>query len=536
MAKNFQAVEIPRFGGLDIRRDQNEDQGGARAINIRDIDFDMDGRIRQRPGTNKLVSVSGTSWQNIVGFNRSTLGFNSHVITLNSGTGELSAYDATNGTLVDTHTPVAPSLPAYLYDAVQIGTPTQAGTMYLVGAGWDQLVYYDGTTFSNYAPVYGGWRFLAVQYPDNRLVYGLLDSAPNYSRLYFSNPNNPTTYGANDYVDLMPGDGEAITGLCNYRDMVIAFKENAFYVFYGNSTDSTGGAVFNYRTIRHNLGTRRNFAGKTCVAGREGVYFICADGVYLTDGGYPKKISAPLDPLFGATKDPSGYFTAFNTTGNVGLYILELAYVDGRLYMTTSGDQVTGMSGRTFVYDPQLDAWSYWVVLNSRSSNLLGICPVTVSGAGAKQEVPYFLSTTMSGVTTRSVISYLDPTMIHDEDHDILVQLSPYYRTNFMDFGEAASMKRVREILLEGSLSNATVGLSVNNQLNDVPITDQVTTTLYSSGGSPVWPEARIGQGRMRKANRGQNFSISFSGVSWVVSRAVAHVDAPRPAGVRLLT
>ena len=45
-----------------------------------------------------------------------------------------------------------------------------------------------------------------------------------------------------------------------------------------------------------------------------------------------------------------------------------------------------------------------------------------------------------------------------------------------------------------------------------------------------------IGQGRMRKAARGQNFSLYVSAVNLMLNRAVLHVDALRPAGVRLLT
>lgn len=535
----YKAIDIPRFGGLDVRRDPEDDSGGARAIDLRDVEFDLDGRVRQRAGTNLLTSVSGTTYQNLIPFNSTVLGANSQVITINQSTGQLSSFDAVTGTLIDTHTPTAPSLPAYIYGAAQIGSATAGSFMYLTGAGWDFLVYYDGTTFSNSATTYGGFRHLAVQYPDNRMVYAVLDSAPNYSRVYFSPPNAPGGYNADDYVDLMPGDGEPIVGVANFREFLFVFKQSAFFVFYGNSTDSSGGTVFNYRTVRHGLGTRQNFSGKTVVAGREGVYFLGSDGVYLTDGGYPKKISGPIDPLFQFGKDPSGFFTSFETAGNIGIYVATLGYVNGRLYLTTGGSVLSNRSARVFVYDPRLDAWSFWRLLDVRTSDALAVAPVLTYGQGAFQENAFFLLTSNPSGTTRSVISYLDPSMIHDEDHSsTMVTITGSYRTNFMDFGEPGTMKTIRETLVDGYFSNATMNAYSNNSrsVGSATVSVGLTTTPSGTGSALTWPNYPIGQTRLREAIRGQNFGFEVTGTAgWAMHRLVPHLRNVRPAGPRLV-
>lgn len=535
----YKPIDIPRFGGLDLRRDPEEDQGGARAIDLRDVEFDMDGRVRMRAGTNILTSVSGTTYQNLIPFTSSVLGANSQVITINASTGQLSSFDAVTGTLIDTHTPTAPSLPAYIYSGVQIGTPTGASTMYLMGADWDFMVTYDGTTFTNSGVIYGGYRYLAVQYPDNRMVIGVLNSAPNYSRVFFSQPNDPTNWGVDDYVDLMPGDGEQIVGMANFREYLFVFKQSSFFVFYGNSTDATGGTVFNYRTVRHGLGTRNSFGTKTVVAGREGVYFLGADGVYLTDGGFPRKISGPLDPIFENATDPLGYFTSFDTAGSVGIYIATLAYVGGRLYMTTSGGQVSGRTARVFVYDPRLDAWTFWRMLDTRTSNVLTVAPVSVYGTGAIEEKPYFLFTTVSGVTIRSIISYLDPSMIHDEDYSgTLIGVTGSYRTNFMDFGEAGTMKTIREVLVDGYFNAGSLNVYSNNarSVGAAATSGGLTTSPSGTGSTLTWPNYALGQTRLRESIRGQNFSFEVSSnAGWSLHRLVPHMRNVRPAGPRMV-
>jgi hypothetical protein len=110
----------------------------------------------------------------------------------------------------------------------------------------------------------------------------------------FRAAGNPFSYS--DYVDVTPGDGEYVVNLTSYRDLVFAFKQTKFFVFYGNETSSTGTLVPNYRAVDAGVGCA---CPRGAVAAPEGVYFLDRTGVYLTTGSTPRKVSGPLDPLFG---------------------------------------------------------------------------------------------------------------------------------------------------------------------------------------------------------------------------------------------
>lgn len=519
----YRVVEISNFGGLDCRRDP-QDAAPIRAIDMADVDIEH-GRVRSRPGTTRLISQSTTtSWQSLVTYVRSSTS-QPYLITIVPTTAQLRAYNASTGALIATYTVPGASLPASINDAVMLGSPTTTNIMYLaVSSASANLTKFDGTTFTAVAGV-GSGTHLAVQSPDNRtaMAWGV---AAYPSRVSFSNASNPDVWGADDYVDLSPGDGEEIVGLENFREFLIAFKQSAFYVFYGNSTDATGGTVFNYRPVRHNLATPA-YAGKVTVAGREGVYFLAKDGIYVTDGGYPRKVSGALDPLFTGS-DNAGYFTAVEEIGGGTFPNLDMEYVGGRLYLRI-GDS------KLFVYDPQQDLWLFWELLSGGSMSIQGITPVLL--AGGDREVPYFLSVGGTTPNIRSVISYLDPAnSLGDEDNGSLFRgFNGSYRTNFMDLGEPGTEKVVREILVDGYLSGKHIGFRMNDEQGGLLANFQTVTTAPTAG---TWPDYRVGRGRARRAYRARNFSFSVgatfasTNAPWALHRVLLHLRGQRSPGV----
>lgn len=68
-------------------------------------------------------------------------------------------------------------------------------------------------------------------------VFGV---SSNPDRLYWSTINTTETYGADDYIDVNPNDGDAIVGLAVLKDELLIFKKNRIWALTGfGATDFT---------------------------------------------------------------------------------------------------------------------------------------------------------------------------------------------------------------------------------------------------------------------------------------------------------
>jgi hypothetical protein len=165
--------------------------------------------------------------------------------------------------------------------------------------------------------------------------------------VHFSDAGDPETFGVNNYVTLWPGDGEGITGLVRWRDMVFAFKRSRFAVFYGTSTDGTGNPIFNYRSVDAGVGCLQQGAA---VAGEDGVYFATLTGLYRTTGGDPVLVSKPVEPWLHRDVTVPAVISGNPT----------LAYHRGRVYVNYPSAGVQG------VYDTQTGEWTAWNLAANR--------------------------------------------------------------------------------------------------------------------------------------------------------------------------
>jgi hypothetical protein len=314
-------VPIERFGGLMLAGDPEESD----ARDMKNVRLDTPGRLITRGGFDTLNSTTQSSLVGLSWFRRSSGGFVNRVYAIQAAAIRMYAAG------LATHTDF--SSPGDFATSVFTGATAAAndGRMYFARS--------NTTILSHIGPTVGGWSaiagspetyFLTLTGVSSRLVaaYAAIGGSPNRSRVHFSAASDPTTWGATDYVDLWPFDGQQIRAAVTFRDQVFVFKDRRFAIFYGEGTDADGGALFNYRPVDSGIGCAYDHAAAT---GPDGVYFIATDGIYRTVGDTPVLVSAALQPLFDSATDT-------DWTGPTSIVTPRLYATQDRLYFVNDSD------------------------------------------------------------------------------------------------------------------------------------------------------------------------------------------------------
>jgi hypothetical protein len=468
-------IRIDRFPGLDLRQDVTEWPGAVDCLNVEFVP----GRIRTRPGT--TVEWTGTAAPFL--FTHGNL--EGVIVVSTSAFSDLRAIRS--GVTIATTT--APASSPYRFSAAAIGTPTAAYVYVQAGSAirrWEE----DTDTWSTPAGMPANPGTLTTTAADNRLV--VCDDSE--SKVWFSDPGAPETFGANNYVQLRPGDGEGIGGAAVYNNQTFVFKRSKFFVFYGQSTDSTGEPVFNYRVV-DGVGLGVSQSQGVCT-GADGVYFIGHDGIYRTTGGVPTRISDPLRPFFASLQELPPYWQGSAWVQSSQYQCL--AWHDGCLYAVVS--RLVGTPA-LIVFDPTTNAWSWWEI------GALTVAAPSPADSGNRD----LLFGTLTG------ISRLDRDKTVDGASTAIVSR---YRSGFMDLGDAGK-KTIRETIVEGIGAPRLQWSSDYGALN--------TGSIVTLGTSPAESTSR-----QSYAVQGRRFSyqVGASSGAWAVNYLQPNVLAERPAYV----
>lgn len=483
------AVEVAQFGGLRLDVDPQE-LGWQGATDLLNVDFDAEGRVRQRDGYAAFVTAPATAY----GLGAYPASNHLLVSYLSGPTTSIRAVNSSAATVatVAAGSAVSPRISHAVIGIVTGSVDTQR--TYIAVDGLGDIWRYNGSSFVTVALGDAGGP-LALAPTDNRLVRA------NESTVRFSAPGAPETFGTNDYVQLTPGDAERVVSLVAWRDLIFAFKQSKFFVFYGNSTDASGNPVFNYRTVNAGAGVSYNDASgfdfriaHGAAAAKDGVYFVHDTGVYRTTGGPPELISQPLGPLF------SGKVPTYSSLRGPAINgDKTLSVVGDKLYLAMDD----GTNTWTFVYDI-VNRW--WSALDIAATAMLPY------SAADRTELAFVLEG--SAVVHRFGAAYTT---------DNGSAITSRYRTGFADLGTPGAEKIMREVLLDGT---GNVGVSVMTN-DSAAVTTAATVAL---GTAPA-----VANNRRRSTQRGRNFSVQFGSVSggaWSLHRAVGHFRGERPAGI----
>lgn len=489
--------KIERFGGLVLDREPDE-VGANEAIDLVNVDLDRGGAMRIRDGFSKLNAVAGAD-----PFVRGPYNWEAqNWVVVSDGT-KVRLYDsagtlqASSGAMTADTTSVAP-----------FGTGT---TSYLYLAQSKAASVFRATTAGVFSTPAGmpNAEYLAVQPNDNRLV-AAYTSSTQASRVKFSDPGDAETWGANNYVDLTPNDGDVITGLVAWGNLLFVFKQRKYFVFYGNSTDSAGNPVFNYRAFDFGIGT---IPGRNpCVATPNGVYFMGAGGVYVTTGGAPSKVSGAMEPLFTGAPIPFGPLVPPLTGVSV-----TAAYLRGRVYFLINASGSIYLLG----YDIETGQWVLWK--SALITLPIGVCSYSLSASAPRLCFAYgtFLYTQpyVSGTTTTT---------------DDGTPITSRYRSGFYTpLDDPARECTVRESILDG-IGTPTFSVS-RDFASTLPATGGGAKGTVTLGTSPA-----IAQGRHRVSQRGRRFSYQIesstageAAPAWRVESITQNLTGFRETGLK---
>lgn len=504
---SYRAVSFRSFGsGLNLR-DQPDVVSEAEAIDLLNVTFTERGGVKQRDGYAAFTAAAGTNrYDSLSVFY--TVGGTKQLV---AGAGNrLEALSAAGAIVASNTTPTAN--PHYF---ARFGAP---GSEHLyIANGTDTVRRWDGSSFTT--PTYTGTtptgRFVAITPWDNRLVVARESSQT--SRVRFSDPGVPTTFGTNNYIDLHPGDGEAITGIVAWRESLFVFKETKFFVFYGTSTAPTGKPIFNYRPVLGGVGL---VASRALSAGREGVYFMSRQGVYRTTGGEPELVSDVIDPFFyGGT---SAFFLS-DELDHGQITKAAMAWHDERIYLAVpTGGSAT--NDRLLVHDPRYGWWSLYDI---------PAAALTSFRVADAEELVFAYASGLNHIGRHSP-SY---------KNDAGAAIESRWRSGWFDY-DNPNVKTIRETKVWGTGSvrigvsrdfgYATTTTALDFEANVDTWDDGTGSDTWGDGtGTDTWgPDYAINPKLARTAVRGTTLSTHFQNntldKSWAIYRLTHHLRETR--------
>ncbi len=333
---------VDQFGGLRLDVDPTE-IGATAAADMLDADLDRLGRVRCRDGFAKFTTSA------LTGDVMSIAAQPSNGRLLSWGGGTFYAIDYTGASssslVLGSSTP-----PMWLVKApVSLATCDTAGHIISYNSASDTWANVDVAALG---AVSDTWSAVGITSASDRTIFA--GGVTNPDRVTFSNPGG-AAWTANNWVEFSKWDSDATVSIANFRDLTLVFKGKKFAVFTGESTAGDGTPVFNYRMVDTGVG---------CVArlgvarAPEGVYFVGKNGVYLTAGDAPLKVSGALDPLFRGTVTAP---YAGSAISQQYLNLAWLAYYRERLYFAVATGAST-VNDRLFVLDPKTGQWTVWSI------------------------------------------------------------------------------------------------------------------------------------------------------------------------------
>lgn len=287
-------VGIERFGGWDTRGDLYEVPAGAAAAAL-NVWLEDGSKVKRRPAASTVQTIATTENKlvHVVKL------YDNHYVYYSDGS-TIKEAGTTRGTF------------SISGPAVQMVTMFDDFCLACNGEGRPMYKQVGNLAWSNCPGTVANMEgaLLCAYWKDRAVIArikptaGRVDGANEYT-VRFSNPQGdgfvwPNFSAAADYVDVgtrasIISGREGLTAMHAYRDKLLVFERNRLHVFYSISTDSVGGAVFNYRTIDNIHGPDNP---RVATVTTHGVLWLDDLGrCWLSSGGTPQRVFRHLDGL-----------------------------------------------------------------------------------------------------------------------------------------------------------------------------------------------------------------------------------------------
>lgn len=305
------------------------------------------------------------------------------------------------------------------------------------------------------------------------------------ARLYFSEPGNPESWPAANFIDVSPSDGWFPTALVSFQNRLYIFKERELYVLDTPGIPTTWTLRRFARIGAHHLS----------VTEYEGAIYWTSDvGAYRFDGAQVQKLSDPIANVFreGEDRDEDQVFNSFQLSNTVVFrdnWIISL---------------VVHHEARYFCYNVKTNQWSEWSFpASSLEGGGLGRYPLSIwtedqdsafiGGFRAGIYMTYSDTNThgmLVGTEMGDFDYWVDETgtqigtpSVTEHEYDVVLQ------TKFADWGDPYGMKRVLDWMIEQEGTDLLV-----EQIDDRgAVIDKLITGVFRSASIAVSASVRLG-------------------------------------------
>lgn len=221
----------PFFGGLNLNEEPSsiEDDQLSSCLNF---DIDNAGELVVRPGLKNISNFGTPNAAILLATARTATGFRTY------SRSETALYYTDNGTVWTTWGSTIAGRPSTVVQYVQDPVNTTLPVIFVIPKGATAGAVatagirhrLSDNVVTNVTGMPNGSA--GTVYRERLFIYGQASEGGTGSyRIWYSDPKDFNTYGANSFIDVGPGDGEYITNISIQNDSMIIFKENSSWVF-----------------------------------------------------------------------------------------------------------------------------------------------------------------------------------------------------------------------------------------------------------------------------------------------------------------